>query len=118
MYRSQDSETLDELRAENAGLKKKLSEHRRRRFEEVKHLAALAFIAIAFFGAIFLVVHRLYSWESEALEKAGRWRDTREPTGFLSCGMNSWCRVYFEDKPPIRLNCSFDEGCMVWSDEN
>lgn len=120
MYRSQDSETLDELRAENANLKEKLSERRRRRFEGflnwAKEWSIYISMVLAGFGIIFSGVYHVYSAESEALDKGKRWRDAREPAGFLNCDM-SRCRVYFEDRPPIDLNCSFDKGCMLSSDE-
>lgn len=119
MYRSQDNETLDELRAENAELKEKLSNRKRLRFEgflnHVKRWAPEVLIAVVFFSALFLLGYHIYSCESEAHDKAKRWRDVREPAGFVDCNADAWCRVYFEGRPPIRLNCSFDEGCMMIS---
>ena len=120
MYRSQDSETLDELRAENAELKKKLSNLKRLRLERflswAKEWSVYTSMVLVGFGIIFSGVYYVRSCESETLDKGKRWRDAREPAGFLDCNM-SRCRVHFEDRPPIDLNCSFDKGCMVSRDE-
>lgn len=117
MYRSQDSETLDELRAENAELKKKLSNLKWLRLG-AKYWCSAALTLTVIFSAVSLVDYYIYLRKSETHDKAERWRDAREPPGFLNCILGKGCRVHFEDKPPVYLNCSFDEGCMVSRDEN
>ena len=68
MYRSQDNETLDELRAENAELKEKLSERRRLRFKRfLSHAEGWFFPilgAIVVKAIILFAVYCLYSCDT------------------------------------------------------